>query len=180
MNQCRERSAGSQAMLTDLQTYLPDDLLVKVDIASMAHALECRSPFLDHHVVELATALPYTQKVSGTTSKPILKEIYRRMFPPQIASRRKMGFSIPLDHWFRNELRDFLYSHLTDPVCLNRGYFKPEAIHRLLAEHESGDWDHNRSLWSLLCLELWHRMFIDPSSAPSSAPEAPSIQLAAA
>ena len=179
MNNCRERSTGSQAMLTDLQTYLPDDLLVKVDIASMAHALECRSPFLDHHVVELATALPYTQKVSGTTSKYILKEIYRRMIPPQIASRRKMGFSIPLDHWFRNELRDFLYAHLTDPVCLNRGYFKPEAIHRLLAQHESGDWDHNRALWSLLCLELWHRMFIDPATAPSSAPDVPSIKLAA-
>ena len=177
MNNCRERSSGSRAMLTDLQTYLPDDLLVKVDIASMAHSLECRSPFLDHHVVELATALPYTQKVSGTTSKYILKEIYRRMIPPQIASRRKMGFSIPLDHWFRNELRDFLFDHLTDPVCLNRGYFKPEAIHRLLAEHESGDWDHNRSLWSLLCLELWHRMFIDPASAPSAAPEAPTVKL---
>ena len=178
MHNCRQRSAGSRAMLTDLQTYLPDDLLVKVDIASMAHALECRSPFLDHHVVELATALPYTQKVSGTTSKYILKEIYRQMIPSAIASRRKMGFSIPLDHWFRNELRDFLYAHLTDPICLNRGYFKPEAIHRLLAEHESGDWDHNRSLWSLLCLELWHRMFIDPASAPSAAPEAPAIKLA--
>jgi asparagine synthase (glutamine-hydrolysing) len=179
MHNCQERSAGSRAMLTDLQTYLPDDLLVKVDIASMANALECRSPFLDHHVVELATALPYTQKVSGTTSKYILKEMYRQMIPPSIAARRKMGFSIPLDHWFRNELRDFLYTHLTDPVCLDRGYFKPEAIHRLLSEHESGAWDHSRSLWSLLCLELWHRMFIDPSEAPSSAPEVPSIKLSA-
>ena len=180
MHNCRHRSAGTRAMLTDLQTYLPDDLLVKVDIASMAHALECRSPFLDHHVVELATALPYTQKVSGKISKYILKQIYRQMIPPAIAARRKMGFSIPLDHWFRNELKDFLYEHLTDPVCLNRGYFKPEAIHRLLAEHESGDWDHNRSLWSLLCLELWHQMFIDPAAAPSAAPNAPAIKLAEA
>jgi asparagine synthase (glutamine-hydrolysing) len=173
MENCSRRCSGSQAMLTDLQTYLPCDLLVKVDIASMAHALECRSPFLDHRVVELATAIPYAQKVSGTVAKFILKKTFRDLIPPSIATRRKMGFSIPLDHWFRNELKDFLNERLLDPVSLNRGYFRPEAIRQLLAQHQSGDWDHGQRLWSLLCLELWHRMFIDPAEPPDSAPPAP-------
>jgi len=168
MLRCQERSGGSQAMLADLLTYLPADLLVKVDIASMAHGLECRSPFLDHRVVELAIAMPYAEKVAGGDTKHILKQTFSDLIPPRIAKRRKMGFSIPLVHWFRDQRNDFLREHLLDPVCLNRGYFRPEAIETLIAEHQSGAWDHNQRLWALLCLELWHRTFIDPATAPTS------------
>lgn len=170
ISKCSERCAGSQAMLADLQTYLPCDLLVKVDIASMAHGLECRSPFLDHRVVELAAAMPYAKKVSGRETKQILKQTFRNLIPPEIARRPKMGFSIPLEHWFRHELKDFVSGVLLDPVSLERGYFRPDAVRRLIAEHNDSRWDHSQRLWSLLCLELWQRTFIDPSTAPESPP----------
>lgn len=164
MEKCRSRGGGSRAMLADLQTYLPCDLLVKVDIASMAHGLECRSPFLDHHVVELATAIPYSQKIVGAEHKHILKKTFSDIIPPRIAKRQKTGFNLPLVHWFRGPYREFLREHLLDPISLNRGYFRAEVIEQLIHEHISGSWDHHRQLWALLCLELWHRMFIDPTT----------------
>lgn len=168
---CSRRCAGSQAMLADLQTYLPGDLLVKVDIASMAHGLECRSPFLDHRVVELAAAIPYGRKVRGTDTKHILKNTFRTLIPPQIAKRRKMGFSLPIGHWFRKELRELLRDQLLNSKSLSRGYFEPNAIRQLINEHMSEAWDHSHRLWALLCLELWHQAFIDPASPPRSASE---------
>ncbi|MEK6249427.1 MAG: asparagine synthase C-terminal domain-containing protein, partial [Planctomycetales bacterium] len=170
ISKCSKRCAGSQAMLADLQTYLPCDLLVKVDIASMSHGLECRSPFLDHRVVELATAIPYAEKISGRETKRILKQTFSNLIPPEIARRPKMGFSIPLDHWFRHELKSFVSGVLLDPISLERGYFRPDAVRQLITEHNAASWDHSQRLWSLLCLELWQRTFIDPATAPVSAP----------
>jgi len=168
IKKCRSRGGGSRAMLADLQTYLPCDLLVKVDIASMAHGLECRSPFLDHRVVELAAALPYSQKIVGADHKHILKTTFRDIIPPRIANRKKTGFNLPLAHWFRGPYQEFLREHLLDPASINRGYFKAEVVDQLIREHVSGSWDHHRQLWALLCLELWHRTFIDPTTMISS------------
>src|SRR5690606_3057474 len=147
--------------LTDLITYLPCDLNVKVDMASMAHGLECRAPFLDHSVVELAIEMPIGLKLRGGRDKRILRETFGELLPPAVLKRSKMGFGVPLDHWFRNELRDVAREVLLDPSTLERGYFKPEEVTRYVEEHQSGQFDHSYRLWSLLFFEVWHRGWLD-------------------
>ena len=117
-------------MIADILTYLPCDLLVKVDIASMAHSLECRGPFLDHRVVELALAMPLRRKLRlrGGRSKVVLKRASRPP-PARDRSRPKMGFGVPIDRWFRGELKDELRSVLLDPVALGRGWFPSRGGH---------------------------------------------------
>ena len=158
-----KRDAVTQATIADILTYLPGDLLVKVDIASMAHSLECRGPFLDHRVVELALAMPIRRKLRlrGGRSKVILKRAFADLLPPAIRARPKMGFGVPLDRWFRGELKDELRSVLLDPVALGRGLFRPEAVEHMIDEHISSKRDHAYRLWALLMLELWFRRYID-------------------
>ena len=119
-------------MVADILTYLPGDLLVKVDLASMAHSLECRGPFLDHRVVELAAAMPIDRKIGlrSGRSKVVLKQAFADLLPPPIKTRSKMGFGVPIGRWFRDELKSELRDVLLDPVCLNRGLFRPETIRR--------------------------------------------------
>ena len=145
----------------DLQLYLPDDLLVKVDVASMAHALEVRSPLLDHRVVEFAASLPERLKLRGRVQKRILKRISRDLLPPSILERRKMGFGVPIDRWLRNELRDMAGDVLLSPRALQRGYFRPERVRALFEGHVSGRTVEHFRLWNLLMLELWHREYVD-------------------
>ena len=145
----------------DIMTYLPDDLLVKMDIATMSNSLEARSPFLDHKLMEFSASIPSNLKLKGLTSKYILKKALKKALPPQIVHRGKMGFGVPIAHWFRNELKDYLYEVLLDEVSLKRGYFNENYIKQLLDEHCQGGCDHGHRLWALLNLELWHRMFID-------------------
>jgi len=146
----------------DLMRYLPDDLLVKVDIASMAHGLETRSPFLDHHVIEFIATLPTDLKLRGLTAKYLLKYAFRDILPPAIARRRKMGFGVPIADWFRGELKDYVRDVLLDARTVGRGYFRREPVEALIDEHAAGRFDHGYRLWSLLMLELWHREFMDP------------------
>jgi asparagine synthase (glutamine-hydrolysing) len=146
---------------TDVQLYLPDDLLVKMDIASMAHSLEVRSPFLDHKVVEFAAALPPTMKLRRLTQKYLVKKIMRDVLPAQILRRKKMGFGVPIDHWFRHQLRDMTYDLLLGSRASQRGYFRPAVVRRYIDEHVAGNAQHHFRLWNLLMLELWHRTFID-------------------
>jgi asparagine synthase (glutamine-hydrolysing) len=152
---------------TDVQLYLPDDLLVKMDIASMANSLELRSPFLDHKVVEFAASLPPTLKLRRLTHKYLLKKIMNSMLPEVILRRKKMGFGLPIDHWFRCDLREMTYDLLLDDQARQRGYFRPEIVRRYLDEHVQGKALHHFRLWNLLMLELWHRMFIDQSCPPA-------------
>jgi asparagine synthase (glutamine-hydrolysing) len=148
--------------------YLPDDLLVKMDIASMAHSLEVRSPFLDHEVVEFAAALPPALKLHRLTQKYLVKRVMRGLLPEAVLRRKKMGFGVPLDHWFRHELREMAYDTLLDSRARARGYFRPEVIRRYLDEHGRGQGHHQGRLWALLMLELWHRTFIDaPAMRPA-------------
>ncbi|MBL9125286.1 MAG: asparagine synthase (glutamine-hydrolyzing) [Planctomycetaceae bacterium] len=155
------RDAVTRASLADLVTYLPCDLLTKVDIASMAHGLECRQPFLDYRVVELAAAMPIELKLRGARGKRILIEAFGELLPPAILRRRKMGFGVPLEHWFRRELRAFTRDVLLSSRCLDRGYFRPAAVTRLVDEHQAGRFDHSAKLWALLVLELWQREWVD-------------------
>jgi asparagine synthase (glutamine-hydrolysing) len=154
-------TVAERAAYADSRTYLPDDLLVKMDIASMAHSLEVRSPLLDHVVVEFAASLPLELKLRGSIQKYLLRQIMRPVLPESVTRRRKMGFAVPLDRWFKGELHAMALDVLLDATARNRGYFRPEAVNRLLNEHERGIGRHHAKLWALLALELWHRMFLD-------------------
>jgi asparagine synthase (glutamine-hydrolysing) len=138
-------------------TYLPGDLMTKVDVASMAHGLECRQPYLDHRVVELAGAMPVRWKYYRGRGKRILRRAFGDLLPNDIWRRRKMGFGVPLDHWFRNELAEMTNDLLLGRQFRERGYFRPEAVQRLVTEHQTGMFDHGYRLWALLVLELWQR-----------------------
>ena len=153
------------ALLTDTMTYLPNDLLVKVDIATMAVSLEARSPFLDHHVIEFAASLPEKYKLRGLTTKYLLKRVLRKLLPADILDRRKMGFGVPITHWLRGELAPFLRATLLSERSLRRGLFKPERVAHMVAEHTEGRRDYAHQLWTLMMLELWYQRFIDRSAA---------------
>ncbi|MDO8803670.1 MAG: asparagine synthase (glutamine-hydrolyzing) [Elusimicrobiota bacterium] len=146
----------------DLRSYLPECLMTKMDIASMANSLETRSPFLDHKVLEFAFRLPGHLKLKGLRgTKWILKETFRDMLPPDIYKRGKMGFGIPLGIWFRGELKDYWAGACLSKKAMDRGYFKSEELFRLWDEHQAGRRDHGYKLWALLMLELWHRQYLD-------------------
>lgn len=155
----------------DVNYYLSDCLLVKVDIATMAHGLEGRSPMLDHEFMEFAASLPSDLKLRGLTTKHIFKRAVRELLPADIIDRPKKGFSVPIDHWFRHELREMAGDLLLDGRLASRGYFTSGAVQRLLEEHWQGTACWADQLWSLLMLESWHRMFID--DRPSGPPAAP-------
>lgn len=159
----RANGAGivDAALLTDIMTYLPNDLLVKVDIATMANSLEARSPFLDHHVIEFAASLPEKYKLRGLTTKYLLKRVLRKLLPAENLDRRKMGFGVPIGHWFRGKLQPFLRESILSESALKRDLFKPEAIRRLVELHTRGERDYSHQLWTLLMLELWFQRFID-------------------
>ncbi len=148
------------AMAIDVASYLPYDLLVKVDIATMANSLEARSPFLDHEVMEFAARLPVEIKFRGGRLKSLLKRAFADLLPPENANRRKMGFGVPVGQWFRGPLGDLLRDALLSPRSLERGYFREPEVRRLIDEHLEWRADHSFQLWNLLMLELWHREFI--------------------
>ena len=155
------RDPITAASLADLVTYLPCDLMTKVDIASMAHGLECRQPFLDHRLVELAARMPRSLKFRRGKGKRILLETFRDIVPDSIARRGKMGFGVPLDAWFRGPLAEMSSAVLLDPKALERGFFRAESVRRLLEDHQSGRFDHSYRLWALLVLELWLQRWVD-------------------
>src|SRR5437868_394237 len=149
-------------MSVDVRSYLPYDLLVKVDITSMANSLETRSPFLDHEVMEFAARLPDKIKVRGRELKYLLKRTFADLLPPENVHRRKMGFGVPVGQWFRGPLRELLCDSLLSNRSLARGYFQPTELKRLVNEHLTSHADHTYPLWSLLMLELWHQELLDP------------------
>lgn len=148
-------------LLTDQMTYLPNDLLVKVDIASMANSLEARSPFLDHKVIEFAASLPESLKMHRFETKSLLKKVAARLVPKEVVYRRKMGFGVPIGKWFRGEMKDFLRGVLLSEKSLNRGIARREIIERYVREHTEAERDHSFQIWTLLMLELWFQKFID-------------------
>jgi asparagine synthase (glutamine-hydrolysing) len=148
-------------LLTDQMTYLPNDLLVKVDIASMANSLEARSPFLDHEVIEFAAKLPEHLKMRGMRPKSLLKKVAARLVPREVIYRRKMGFGVPVGRWLRGEMSDFLRDVLLSQSSLTRGIVKPEKLRQYVDEHIQGTFDHSFQVWTLLMMELWFQRFID-------------------
>ena len=154
---------------TDVNTYLPGDLLVKIDIASMAYSLEARSPFLDHELMEFAAALPAPMKLRGSEKKAVLRDALRGWIPDQILDGPKRGFELPMaGEWFRGDLRPMLTELLTDPRAEARGYFKPERVRELLDDHLSGRADHTFPLWTLMMFELWQQEVVEgPLATPA-------------
>lgn len=153
------RDPVSRVSMADLITYLPCDLMTKVDMASMAHSLEVRQPFLDYRLVEYAASLPVRFKMKRLSGKLMLRKAFGDRLPDAIWNRPKMGFGVPLDHWFRKELNPMARDVLLDPKALCLEYFRGQEIAKLLREHESHTFDHAYRLWSLLILELWLRQW---------------------
>jgi asparagine synthase (glutamine-hydrolysing) len=164
--------AAARAAYADMNSYLPDDLLTKVDAASMAHGLEARSPFLDHELMEFAAGIPASLKMRGLRTKALLRDAMAERLPARVVRRRKTGFSVPIDRWFRAELREMAYDVLLSEPARSRGLFRLEAVKLLLDQHTSGRRGHHHRLWALLFLELWFRMWIDPAGAPATPPPA--------
>lgn len=151
------RDVVSKASLADLLTYLPCDLMTKVDIASMAHGLEVRCPFLDYRLVEFAASLPVSLKFRGYRGKLLLRDAFQDRIPASIWKRSKMGFGVPLASWFRGQLKPMVHDLLLASDARLHGYFHAEVIGQLVAEHESLRQNHCYRLWNLLMLEKWLR-----------------------
>ncbi len=151
--------AGLQRL--DVATYLPGDLLLKADIASMAHSLELRSPLLDHEVLALGVSLPDSLKVRGLRGKEALRRAFADALPNEITARAKTGFGVPISRWFRGELRGLARDLLLDERARSRGQLRPAAVERLLDDHVSGRADHGHRIWCLVMLELWQRIHVE-------------------
>jgi asparagine synthase (glutamine-hydrolysing) len=154
----------------DLGTYLVDDLLVKTDRASMAHSLETRVPFLDPVVTNFALALPSRHKVRGLRKKVLLRKAAAPLVPPELLRRRKRGFSIPAAAWLRGELEPFARDTLSVDTLHRQGFFRPEAVTRLIDEHIAGRQDLSRQLWGLLSFTLWHERHVEQTPGPLREP----------
>jgi asparagine synthase (glutamine-hydrolysing) len=141
-------------------TYLPGDLLVKADRMTMSHSLEARSPFLDHHVVDFAARLPERIKFRRGRQKHLLRRLLRRDFPRSFVDRRKQGFGVPLDKWFRDDLNEMMRESIEDSTLVEAGYLDRQAMRDVLAQHERGEANRQATLWGLLVLERWHREVI--------------------
>ncbi|MDR1958927.1 MAG: asparagine synthase (glutamine-hydrolyzing) [Planctomycetaceae bacterium] len=158
---CVQRDAVSRISFVDMQTYLPCDIMTKVDIASMAHSLECRAPLLDYRIAEWAAKLPIHCKIHGHRGKFILRKTFQHLLPKDIERRGKMGFGVPIDHWFRGPLRETVQEVLLDSRTFNRGLFQKKGIETLLRDHFAGRFDHAYRIWALFILELWFRRWVD-------------------
>jgi asparagine synthase (glutamine-hydrolysing) len=166
---------ASQMMRFDAETYLPDDVLTKVDRMSMAHSLESRVPLLDNDVIAFASTLPAAFKIKNGRRKHVLKEVAGRLLPRDLLDRPKQGFGVPLGVWFRGNLQELFADTLLSPASLGRGYFQPAFVRRLVDEHLSGRRDHTLRLWQLVVFERWHQQYVDAwgSGFPQSAPALP-------
>jgi asparagine synthase (glutamine-hydrolysing) len=160
----------------DLHTYLPDDLMVKVDVASMAHGLESRSPLLDHVLMEWAAGIPEEIRMARGVTKALFKSAMEPYLPAEVLYRPKKGFSLPVDQWFRSDLKELAYDTLLSRISTERGLFRQEYVRLLLDEHSALACDHHTRLWALLMLELWFQMWIDaPAKTEIFRPAIPSV-----
>jgi asparagine synthase (glutamine-hydrolysing) len=152
----------------DVRHWLPANLLLRGDRMTMANSLELRCPFLDYRLVEFAAErVPLSSKIRGLSGKRVLQEIARELLPDSIVSRRKWGFKVPTELWFRGSLAGLLREVLLGPEARRRGYFREAPLRRLVDEHVSGRANNDKQLWILFQLELWHRMFVDRTLGPA-------------
>lgn len=157
-------SAGNSALRRilcfDQLSWLPDNLLERGDRMTMAASLEARMPFMDHELAAYVSSLPDEYRVRGRTTKWILREAMKQLLPQAILERPKVGFRVPVNEWFRGPMKDYLYEHLTGAESRTRHYYHAQALQQVLAEHVAGRQNHEKLLWSLLTLEIWHRQYL--------------------
>ena len=161
-NYLAETDAASlldKLLYADTKTYL-HELLMKQDQMSMAASIESRVPFLDHKLVEFTARLPEKFKIRGKTTKWILREAMRGSLPPEILTRKKMGFPVPLGNWLRSEFRSVVDEYVLSERALQRGIFEPDFVRDIVSRHNAGE-NHDERLWFLINFEMWQRQFIE-------------------
>jgi len=162
-------SALRKILYFDQTSWLPDNLLERADRMTMAASIEARVPFLDHELAAYVSTLPDRYRVRGLTGKWILREVAKRWLPQRILTRPKVGFRLPVNEWFRGPLREYLLDHLRGRNALTRDYYDARALDALLDEHLAGRQNHEKVLWTLLNLEVWHRCYVTtPTRAPAA------------
>jgi asparagine synthase (glutamine-hydrolysing) len=154
-----ENSPLRRILYFDQTSWLPDNLLERGDRMTMAASLEARMPFMDHELAAFVSSLPDRYRIQGRTSKWLLREAMKRLLPAEILERPKIGFRVPVNEWFRFGMRDYLYGHLTASDSLTANYYNRPVLLKLLDEHSKGRQNHEKLLWSLLSLEIWHRCY---------------------
>jgi asparagine synthase (glutamine-hydrolysing) len=152
-----ERTPLKRMLYADLKVWLPDNLLLRGDLMTMAASIEERVPFLDHKVVEFAARLPTKLLTQGFRAKALLKRAFERFLPPEVLYRPKVGFAVPVGEWFRKPLKSFVADLVLSPEARARGYFNPSSMDRYLREHFDGIRDRQKQLWALVNFELWCR-----------------------
>ena len=155
-----EHAPFDRMIRSDLSAYLPGDLLVKADMASMANSLELRSPLLDVNVVEWGLSLPHKYKIKGFETKHILKDVARSLVPSELIDRPKMGFGIPRAEWLRTGMKKLVTDLLTDTTAKQRGWFSSIEVKKAIDTHMAGE-DKDNLIWPILMLELWARTWLD-------------------
>jgi len=153
-----------QMLYLDTKYWLADDLLIKADKMTMAASVELRVPFLDHKLVEFAFNIPDHIKIQGSEGKLILKKTVEGILPNEVIYRKKKGFPVPISKWFSGDLHNIASEVLLDEKTLNRGYFKRIYIEKILRNHKDKSQDFSRRIFSLLVLELWHRMYMEENN----------------
>jgi asparagine synthase (glutamine-hydrolysing) len=166
---------SSQMMRVDFETYLPEDVLTKVDRMSMAHSIESRVPLLDRAVIGLAASLPSSMKILGRERKRVFRRVATSLLPPEALSRGKQGFGVPIGLWFRGRLRDLFTDVLQSARTRQRGFFESRYVDRLVREHLTGARTHNLRLWQLVVFELWLRRYVDGGRAGALRTDALSV-----
>ena len=155
-----------RALYGDLTTYLPDQLLVKMDVSTMAHSVEARSPLLDVRLIEFAATIPSDQLTRGFRTKYLLKKLAERYVPREVLYRRKRGFVMPASQWLRRDLAPHLRALLLGPAFTGRALFQSDVLNRMVDEHLTGRCDWGSPLWTLMVLEIWYRLFVDGTLSP--------------
>jgi asparagine synthase (glutamine-hydrolysing) len=168
MEESGEPTGVRMLQYSDAMTYLPGDILTKVDIATMANSLEGRSPLLDHELVEWALRLPENLSSNRREGKLVLKALARKHLPASVIDRPKKGFGIPIDQWFAGDLQPMTRDVLLSKASRERGLFKPSAVERMIEDHAGGRELHGYRLWALLCLELWFTEVVEALPPPAS------------
>jgi asparagine synthase (glutamine-hydrolysing) len=170
-DECASPDSLDRALYVDTNTYLIDDIMTKVDRASMAVSLEAREPLLDHKLLEFAATVPTSLKLRNRQGKYLLRRLLERSLPASIVDRPKHGFEAPIGEWLRTALAPMTADLFFDGRMKNRGVFDTARVEQIWKEHQTGTRDHRHRLWSLLMLELWFRQFVDGDGVHQSVPE---------